>query len=394
MIDDRLARVALSRLGEPGDPRLASLVEELGAEQVHASLSDPATSGVAAEVAERLRDLDPVADLERAADRGFRFVVPADEEWPARLADLHHAAPVNSRGGAPLGLWLRGAGRLDELCERSVSVVGSRSATTYGVGVAGEIGASMASAGVTVVSGAAFGIDQAAHRGALAGGGRTVAVLACGVDRAYPAAHRELLGYIAERGLVVSELAPGCAPTRLRFLSRNRVIAGVTIATVVVEAAVRSGALNTASWAFSLNRTVMGVPGPVTSAPSEGVHDLIRSRGAVLVTRGADVLELVSPSGAFTQAAPRAPVLPRDRLSGSDQRVLDALPVSRPASETALARTAGLAVATVQQSLQRLADSGWAARTSTGWLLARDPPVGTAPAGPDAVASAGDQRSG
>lgn len=393
-MDDRLARVALSRLGEPGDPRLASLVEELGAEQVHASLSQPDASGVAAEVAERLRGLDPAGDLERATDRGFRFVVPADEEWPARLADLHHAAPLNGRGGAPLGLWLRGGGRLDELCERSVAVVGSRSATTYGVGLAGEIAASLAAAGVTVVSGAAFGIDQAAHRGALAGGGRTVAVLACGVDRAYPAAHRELLGYIAEQGLVVSELPPGCAPTKLRFLSRNRVIAGATVATVVVEAAVRSGALNTASWAFSLNRTVMGVPGPVTSAPSEGVHDLIRSRGAVLVTRGADVLELVSPSGTFTQAPPRAPARPRDRLSGTDQRVLDALPISRPASATALARTAGLAVSTVQQSLQRLTDSGWAARANTGWVLVRDPPVAATVDGERAVASAGEQRSG
>ncbi|MFL6133000.1 MAG: DNA-processing protein DprA [Nocardioidaceae bacterium] len=393
-MNDRLARVALSRLGEPGDPRLASLVEELGADRVHTSLVDPATSGMAAEVAERLRGLDPAADLERAAERGIRFVVPTDGEWPARLADLHHAAPVNGRGGAPLGLWLRGAGRLDELCERSVSVVGSRSATTYGVGVAGEIGASLATAGVTVVSGAAFGIDQAAHRGALAGGGPTVAVLACGVDRAYPAAHRDLLGYIAEQGLVVSELPPGCAPTRLRFLSRNRVIAGASVATVVVEAAVRSGALNTATWAASLNRTVMGVPGPVTSAPSEGVHDLIRSRGAVLVTRGADVLELVSPSGAFTQASPRTPVRPRDRLSETDQRVLEAVPISRPASATALARTAGVSVSTVHQSLQRLADGGWVARTSIGWLLGRDPPVVPVADDEDAVASGGDQRSG
>jgi DNA processing protein len=390
-MNDRLARAALSRLGEPGDPRLASLVEELGAEQVHTSLVDPAASGMAAEVAERLRGLDPAADLEQAADRGFRFVIPTDEEWPARLADLQHAAPVNGRGGEPLGLWLRGQGRLDKLCERSVSVVGSRSATTYGVGVAGEIGASLATAGVTVVSGAAFGIDQAAHRGALAGGGRTVAVLACGVDRAYPAAHRDLLGYIAEQGLVVSELPPGCAPTRLRFLSRNRVIAGASIGTVVVEAAVRSGALNTATWASSLNRTVMGVPGPVTSAPSEGVHDLIRSRGAVLVTRGADVLELVSPSGSFIQAPPRAPVRRRDRLSETDQRVLDAVPISRPASATGLARTAGLAVNTVHQSLRRLADGGLVARTSAGWLLASDPPVAAAADGQDTVASGGDQ---
>jgi len=216
----------------------------------------------------------------------------------------------------------------------------------------------------------AFGIDAAAHRGALAAGvAPTVAVLACGVDRAYPAAHRDLLGYIAEQGLVVSELAPGCAPTRLRFLSRNRVIAGVSIATVVVEAAVRSGALNTASWATLLNRVVMGVPGPVNSAPSEGVHELIRSRDAALVTRGSDVLELVSPSGSFTQERPRAAELPQDRLPEVDRRVLDALPARRPAPPASIARTAGLAEPTVLDSLARLGAGGFAVQTSQGWRL-------------------------
>jgi DNA processing protein len=391
-MSDRVARAALSRLGEPGDPRLASLVDRLGAERVYAYLSEEReASGLATEVAARLHGLDPVADLEEAAARGIRFVVPGDQEWPTRLGDLDRSPPVNGRGGAPLGLWLRGAGRLDEVCARSVSVVGSRSATTYGVGVAGEIGAQLAGAGVSVLSGAAFGIDQAAHRGALAGGGPTAAVLACGVDRAYPAAHRDLLGYIAETGLVVSELPPGCAPTRLRFLSRNRVIAALSLGTVVVEAAVRSGALNTASWAFSMNRTVMGVPGPVTSAPSEGVHDLIRSRGAVLVTRGADVLELVSPSGSFTLPPPRAPAGPRDRLSETDQRVLDAVPVSRPAPTSSVARAAGLAVGTVQQALERLRGGGFVAQAGTGWLLSRQSPVAAAAAADDAVTSGGGQ---
>ena len=271
-------------------------------------------TGLATDVAARLRGLDPEDDLDRAAGSGLRFVVPGDAEWPARLGDLDRAPALNGRGGAPLGLWLRGAGRLDELAERPVAVVGSRSATTYGVSVAGAIAADLAEAGVSVVSGAAYGIDQAAHRGALAARGPTVAVLACGVDRAYPAAHRDLLGYIAETGLVVSETAPGGAPTKLRFLSRNRVIAALSLGTVVVEAAVRSGALNTANWAASVNRTVMGVPGPVTSAPSEGVHELLRTRDAALVTRGSDVLELVSPAGVHTQDRRRAPETARDRL--------------------------------------------------------------------------------
>jgi DNA processing protein len=296
-------------------------------------------------------------------------VCPGDDEWPPRLADLDRCEQLNGRGGAPLGLWVRGTARLDEVCTRSVAVVGSRSATTYGVGVAGEIGAGVTQAGVTVVSGAAFGIDQAAHRGALAARGPTVAVLACGVDRAYPSAHRELLDYIAETGAVVSEAPPGSAPTKLRFLSRNRLIAAMSIGTVVVEAAVRSGALNTANWATLLNRTVMGVPGPVTSAPSEGVHELLRTRDAMLVTRGSDVLELVSPAGTFAQPLARAAERPADRLSLLDRQVLDAVPVSRSADTGSVARTAGLGEGSVRAALQRLSTAGLVESGSSGWRL-------------------------
>jgi DNA processing protein len=369
---DRLARVALGRLAEPGDPRLASLVADLGAEEVHDRLAhERDVTGLATEVASRLRGLDPVADLERAARQGIRFVCPADDEWPARLADLDDAPGLNQRGGAPLGLWLKGSGRLDELARRCVSVVGSRSATTYGAAVAGEIAAHVAAAGVTVFSGAAYGIDQAGHRGALSANRPTVAVLACGAERAYPAAHRDLLAYIAESGgLVVSEVPPGCAPTKLRFLSRNRIIAAISLGTVVVEAAVRSGALNTANWATLLNRVVMGVPGPVTSAPSEGVHELIRTRGAALVTRGSDVLELVSPAGDAAQPPRRAAEGPRDRLSEVDQRVLDAVPVTVAATRASIARTAGLAETTVREVLPRLAAGGFVENSGEGWRLA------------------------
>ena len=355
--EERLARVALSRLGEPGDPRLIALVAELGAVAVCDYLREERdATGVATDVAARLHGLDPSGDLDRAAREGIRFVVPGDPEWPTRLADLDRCPPLNGRGGAPLGLWVRGRARLAEVVDRSVAVVGSRSATTYGTGVAGEIAAHVAAEGVTVVSGAAFGIDQAAHRGALAARGPTIAVLACGVDRAYPAAHRDLLAYVAETGLVVSELAPGCAPTRLRFLSRNRVIAALSLGTVVVEAAIRSGALNTAHWASLTHRVLMGVPGPVTSAPSEGVHELLRTRDAALVTRGGDVLELVSPSGSFTQLPTRGEVRPTDRLSETDRQVLDAVPVRLPAPAGSVARTAGLADPTVRAALERLRD--------------------------------------
>jgi DNA processing protein len=368
---DRLARAALSRLGEPGDPRLARLVAELGAGEVYAFLRDERdASGVATDVAARLHGLDPARDLDAAARQGIRFVVPGDDEWPERVGDLDRCAALNGRGGAPLGLWVRGGGRLDRLCRRSVAIVGSRSATTYGARVAAELAAHVAGEGVTVVSGAAFGIDQAAHRGALAARGPTVAVLACGVDRAYPTAHRDLLTYIAEAGLVVSEAPPGCAPTKLRFLSRNRIIAAVSLGTVVVEAAVRSGALNTANWATLANRTLMGVPGPVTSAPSEGVHELLRSKDAALVTRGADVLELVSPSGAFTQPAPRAAERAADRLSETDRQVLDAVPVVNPAPAESVARTAGLAERTVREALGRLRSGGFVEGGPSGWRLA------------------------
>ena len=368
---ERLARVALNRLSEPGDVRLTKLVEQLGATRVYELLlEEQDIEGVYTDVAARLQGLDPEQDLERAAALGIRFVCPEDAEWPDQLADLDRAEPLQERGGTPLGLWVKGSHRLDEVCRDAAAVVGSRSATTYGAGVASDIAAHLGEHDVTVVSGAAFGIDQAAHRGALAVKGLTVAVLACGVDRAYPSAHRNLLDYIAETGLVVSELPAGCAPTRVRFLSRNRVIAALAQGTVVVEAAVRSGALNTANWTTRLNRVLMGVPGPVTSAPSEGVHELIRSRGATLVTRGEDVLELLAPSGSFLAEEPRAPALVTDGLTNRDRQILDAVPVSQPASEGSIARAAGVGVRSLPDAMERLRRLGLVEKSSRGWRRA------------------------
>lgn len=367
MTDDRLARLALSALGEPGGLRLAGLVAAHGAVLVHRSLLEGRDAyGIRDEVAARLADLEPERELERAARRGIRWVVPGDAEWPVALDPLDGVEPLQQMGRAPLGLWVRGPLHLDAL-PPAVAVVGSRSATTYGTDVAAELGAGLARAGSAVVSGAAFGIDQAAHRGALAGGGPTVAVLACGVDRAYPRAHQALLDHLAGQGAIVSELRPGCAPTRLRFLARNRVIAGLSRGTVVVEAAVRSGALNTASWTERLNRPLMGVPGPVTSAPSEGVHALIRSGAATLVTRTDDVLELVGSIGEHVSEPTRAPPTVRDALSRAQQQVLEAVPLSRPAPAEAIARTAGLALDRVRGALGELAGRGLVERLPTGW---------------------------
>ena len=376
--DDRLARVALGALGEPGDPRLVSLVAELGAVTVRDHLAaDRDLGGLLTDVASRLEAMDPERDLEHARRLGIRFVVPGDDEWPAQVDQLIAAETLNERGGPPLGLWVRGPARLDDLGE-SVAVVGSRSATTYGTSVAAEIGAVTARAGFTVVSGAAFGIDQAAHRGALAACGPTVAVLACGVDRAYPPAHRALLDHLGEAHAVVSELAPGRSPTRVRFLSRNRLIAALTRGTVVVEAALRSGALNTAGWASRLHRPLMGVPGPVTTAQSEGVHQLIRRGAASLVTRGGEVLELVGTSGQHLVEAPSGPVLVRDRLSQRHKQVLDAVPVSRAAGADSIARTAGIGLLEVRSALTRLLRLGLVELADQGWRV-RDANVAESP---------------
>lgn len=373
--DDRLARVALARLAEPGDLRISGLVAELGAARLHAALVDQRDlGGMLTDVAVRLGSLDPADDLTRAARLGIRYVVPGDDEWPAPLEDLVGAPPVQERGGPPLGLWVRGPLRLDEVvASGAVAMVGSRSATTYGADVAGDLAAVVTRAGLCVVSGAAYGIDQAAHRGALAAGGPTVAVLACGVDRAYPAAHRQLLDHLAAHGAVVSELAPGCAPTRLRFLARNRLIAALTAGTVVVEAALRSGALNTANWAGRLHRTLMGVPGPVTSAPSQGVHQLIRSGAATLVTSGDEVLELVGRPGEHLVEQPRGPDGRRDRLNLRHRQVLDAVPASRAAGADSIARTAGIGLLEVQTALSYLARVGMVEKVPTGWRLDRQP---------------------
>ena len=370
MTDDRLARVALSQLGEPGDLRLAGLVAELGAVRLYEALqADRNPRGMLTDVSARLQGIDPERDLDRAARLGIRWIVPGDAEWPAAVEDLECGEPVQEMGGVPLGLWVRGPLRLHDLVD-PVAIVGCRSATTYGTDQATELAAGLARAGSAVVSGAAYGIDQAAHRGALAADGPTVAVLACGVDRAYPAAHRELLDHVAHHGAIVSEVAPGGAPMRMRFLSRNRVIAALGRGTVVVEAATRSGSLNTASWASSIHRPVMGVPGPVTSATSEGVHGLIRSGAAMLVTGPGDVLEMVGAVGRRLTDEPRGEARRRDRLTRRQRQVLDAVPVARPAPSDSIARTAGLGVVEVRSALDALRRRELVLSTPRGWRLA------------------------
>ncbi len=366
---ERLARAALGRLTEPGDPRLLDLVAELGACRLRdALLAQREVGGLGVDVAGRVETCDPEADLDRADRLGIRFVVPGDAEWPASTEDLRSVPPLHARGGPPLGLWVRGPLPLGAL-EGSVAVVGSRSATTYGTEVATDIAVRVARAGRTVVSGAAFGIDQAAHRGSFVGRGPTVAVLACGADQDYPRAHRELLGAIAAEGAVVSESPLGTPPSRVRFLARNRLIAAFSQGTVVVEAALRSGALNTSTWAQRLGRVVMGVPGPVTSAQSEGVLQLLRRGEAGLVTSGSDVLELVSAAGECLVPEPRAAPSRRDRTTPRERQVLDGVPATRGAPTDDVARVAGMGLVEVGSALRRLATAGLVERVAEGWRL-------------------------
>ncbi|MGY1833523.1 DNA-processing protein DprA [Blastococcus sp. SYSU DS0510] len=390
----RRARAWLSRAVEPGVVDLWRWVEDVGpVEATRRIRAGTAPDRVRAIVGARAGQDATAADLQRAERCGARLVVPEDDEWPAfalhaltmaALQQPHDRTRQAKRTQAlvpPLALWVRGTARLAEVTDRSVAVVGSRASTAYGEHVAAELGHQLAARGWTVVSGGAFGIDAAAHRGALAAQGPTIAVLASGVDRPYPAGNGTLLDRVAASGLLVSEWPPGAAPHQHRFLVRNRLIAALSRGTVVVEAAARSGAQATANRARDLGRRVLVVPGPVTSAMSVGCHELLRDEegGARLVTCAAHVIEEVGGIGVdLAEAAPR-PASPRDGLSDLAVRVLDACPVRSGVSPERLARTAGCDVLEVLRVLPALEVAELVQRTSTGWRLAPPPkPPGAA----------------
>ena len=380
--EERLARLALSQAVEPADAAIGRLLERHSPAAVLRAIHDDRLAELETEPARRARLADRAAGLRlrlepgrvedavAAADAvGARFLAPGDPHWPAGLDDLGPQRPI---GIWALGCWPPAGVDM-------ISVVGARACTSYGTYVAGAISADLASAAVAVVSGAALGIDAAAHRGALAVGGPTVAVLACGIDRVYPRAHEVLLRAIAERGAVLSELPPGATPTRFRFLHRNRVIAALGSGTVVVEAARRSGSLVTARLAAELGRVVMSVPGPVTSDQSTGTHELIRD-GAMLVTDASQVREACSSLTAAVPPRPEskdAPSQPRapesEQADPIEQVVIEALPTARAtvgADVLALARATGVAPEAVFAALGRLAATGRAVRAGSGWTLA------------------------
>lgn len=372
---ERAALATWSRLVEPVDLAAVHLIDRVGAATALEQLrADPA--GLDAWFAPQLRpgadppsgrwlsrigSADGERDLDRVRRLGGRFLVPGDPDWPGCLDDLGERRP--------LGLWLRGPLSPAPRGDRSVALVGARACTDYGRHVTGVLAAGCAREGVAVVSGAAFGIDARAHRAALACGGATVAVLACGVDLVYPRGNADLVAAVRESGVLVSEFPPGTTPARHRFVERNRVIAALSGATVVVEAGWRSGAAITAREAVELGRGMGAVPGPVTSAASAGCHRLLRL-GATCVTGTEDLLELLTPIGALPEVpvpAAAAPDRDHDGLDEATVRVLDALAVGRGRGMVELVVAAGLPEARVEACLGVLAVRGLAVPDGGGW---------------------------
>ena len=350
------AAASLRLLGTRGSSRaLRALCADRGLEEVAESVGAAWASGVG-RWAPRLDAEAVVAALDLARASGARLAVPGSASWPARVDDLGVHGPI--------ALWVRG--RIPAaVFERSIALVGARAATGYGEHVTMDAASGLVDRGFAIVSGAAYGIDGMAHRAALADGGTTVAFLAGGADRPYPSGHASLIARIAETGAVYSEVPCGVAPTKWRFLERNRLIAATSAATVVLEAGSRSGSLNTAGHAASLGRPLGAVPGPVTSAASAGCHRLLREYDATCVTTAAEMAELVGPpaasdvSGAATLSGRGSPVA---------ESVLAALGRRRPSSVGELAVVTSRSTGDVQAALGLLDLEGVVVERGGGWV--------------------------
>ena len=379
-----LAHIAWSRLAEPGDGAAGAFIAAVGAEaalqllvqqtsatQLVRILSrqgheiSPKTAKEAIDRwVPRLNRSATLHDIEQAAASGLQVILPGDSLWPTALDDLGLHRPTM--------LWVRG--NPGAIATPSLSVVGARAATGYGSHMTAEIVGAVSVSDLAIVSGAAYGIDAVAHRTALATQRTTVAVLAGGADRPYPRAHDSLLQKIAHTGAVCSEMIPGAAPTKWRFLMRNRLIAALSRATIITEAGIHSGSLNTAGHAAQLGRPIGAVPGPVTSAASAGCHKLIRDYSAVLVTNAQQVLELVGQHenlGLFEDAETDA------REGAWERRVLDALPLRGARGAADIAGRAGLGLEQVRgvlaelELLKRVQRRDSPGGESTQWALLR-----------------------
>lgn len=365
---DSFAHAAWSFLVEPGDRVAGSLIRRFGASDALARIvARPAASTLASDelsatdIAEALARWEPrlgtpalFRSLTSGATLGVRLVRDGDARWPDGLVDLGD--------NGPRVLWVRGQVEALPSTSSSVAIVGARASTGYGEHVAMDFAAGFVSRDYAVVSGGAYGIDGMAHRATIACGGTTIAVMAGGLDNLYPSGHEELLKRIMGTGAVVSEVPPGGAPTRWRFLQRNRLIAAISSGTVVVEAGYRSGSLNTATHARELDRPLGVVPGPITSGQSAGCHRLLRTNPAAqLVTSVAEMIDLM------TGNLPDETFEPRD--SPEATRVLDALS-STPKSVATIASKTGMSEHITERELTALEQAGRARRDETGWVIA------------------------
>ncbi|AWE42670.1 MULTISPECIES: DNA-processing protein DprA [unclassified Actinobaculum] len=380
---ERRAAMAWTRIAEGEDAAAVALTSNLGYAAALDWLREVVGKGQPCDArlqqavgrwSHRLDDAAFDHDADRIAALGA-FVMPGDPLWPQQLDDLDAVRP--------LGLWCQG--NVNLLAGTGVAIVGSRDATDYGLSLARNLAFELAERGIGVVSGGAFGIDAAAHGGALAAGGDTIIVMANGVDRPYPAANAGLFRQVlAAGGLFVSESPPGASPLRHRFLARNRIIAALASGCVVVEAPHRSGALSTAHHALEIGRPLGAVPGPVTSVHSAGCHRLLRA-GATCVTNVEEILELVGglfgvqklARGAKSTASDRRQAANGQRVDDAMAgdplavRVRDALPVKRACGVESIATTAGLAIGETLRGLGMLEVAGVAENVDGLWRLAR-----------------------
>ena len=348
-----------SCLTEPGDGVAGSLIAELGAvAALHVAWGSGGPTSAELEAGRRRWHArrDSVEDaFDRARRVGAQLLVPGGHGWPREVDDLGVHAPR--------ALWARGDTTALSGARPALALVGARAATGYGEHVTGEFATHLVRGGVRVVSGGAYGIDGMAHRASLAAGGVTVAVLAGGVDRAYPSGHADLLARIAAGpGVVVGEVPCGTAPTKWRFLQRNRLIAALSGATVVVEAGWRSGSLNTAGHAAALGRPLGAVPGPVTSAASAGCHRLLREYDARCVTSADEARELLGLDSPRVDAS-------SERVDDAT-RILDALSARSPRTPDDVARRAGFSAGEARGLLALLELDGRAQRGPEGWRRA------------------------
>lgn len=367
---ERIARASLTAVFPPGDLRLGRLLAEYSAAEIFATLREmePTT-----QVISRAHELNEDALIAEAIGSGLEFLIPGDDEFPECLLELSECEPVQSLGGVPAGLWCSGDIGLLQPSHTGIAIVGARAATRYGESVAASLAHDLAGGeygGHKIVSGGAYGIDAAAHRGAISSGGKTIGVFAGGLDHPYPRGNTRLFDELRTEHLIVSEVAPGVRAHRVDFLARNRLIAGLSAGVVVVEAALRSGARNTASWAVELSRPVMAVPGSVHSASSAGCHQMIRDAKASLIADARDVVACLAPYG----CAPIQEVLGSSRaLDGLDEQLFtlrEAMPGRGGVSCAELAAELCRPVPSVLAGLAELEASGLVRRRNDGnWQI-------------------------